>query len=414
MNLLIYELKKIWNWRMIVIISVMGVLVWFTFLKDSLDSYDSLSKYGIYGSYQNEMFELYGDILDSEELDSYDIPGKKAEVIEELNDIISTESIFKENNITTYEEYVMFHEEISNASVRIVDEEKGSELLTIMQEKLENNAQSLEELYASPLNKLHALITLEGTYIFYKDYLQTRYIDNDSRPVVVQAANHILDINNGNLIRYDLTSNFSNYVAGIGVFSLISITILIAPFLTMDRMWGVNLIQYSSHVGRKIFSIQLVVTIFSAAFLSFLLIVLAYIPFMANGAIDYWEASVMAFHPGPGGLQLYDITFGQYACLLAGIVILFNLCAATFTFVLARFSQNIIVMMMKIVPFCIATAGLLIISVNDVFSDENLIFNLLFQGKARFSEVLFGTIMGIVGLVIVWYLTKREKHVDVD
>src|SRR5699024_8878464 len=200
MNLLIYELKKIWNWRMIVIIGVMGVLVWFTFLKDSLDSYDSLSKYGIYGSYQNEMFELYGDILDSEELDSYDIPGKKAEVIEELNDIISTESIFKENNITTYEEYVMFHEEISNASVRIVDEEKGSELLTIMQEKLENNAQSLEELYASPLNKLLALITLEGTYIFYKDYLQTRYIDNDSRPVVVQAANHILDINNGNLI----------------------------------------------------------------------------------------------------------------------------------------------------------------------------------------------------------------------
>lgn len=411
MRLLIYELRKIWNWRILTIIGVMGVLVWFAFLKDSLDSYDSLTTHGIYGSYQNEMFENYGNILDSKELAAYDIPGKKTEVMKELNDIIAKESIFKENNIANYEEYVIFQEGIS---IDDENETKILEILSIMQGKLENNAESLENFISSPLNRLHSITALEGTYVNYKDFLQTRYINDDNRPVVIQAANNILDINNGNLIRYDLTSNFAHYVAVIGVYSLISIIILIAPFLSMDRMWRVNLIQYSSKVGRKIFSIQFVVTIISALLLSILLIVLAYIPFMANGAIDYWDASIMGFHPGSGGLQLYDITFGQYACALAGIVILFTVCVASFTFVMARFSQNIIVMMMKTVPLCIAIAGLFVISVNGAFSDENMIFNLLFQGKVQFSEVLFSTIIAIIGFVAVSYLAKREKHVDVQ
>lgn len=412
MNIFIYELKKVWNWRMLVMIGAMGVLVWFAFLNDSLKSYDSLTAHGIYGFYQNEMYELYGDTLEQEELVAYDIPGKKAAVMKELDDIVATGDIFKENNISTYEEYVTFREGISNANVEIQDEEKVIELLTMMQEKLEGNAQSLEELYTSPLKKLDSLIPLEETYVGYKDFLQIRYID-DHRPVVVQSANHIIDIRNHNLIRYDLTSNFSNYVAGVGVFSLIAIILLIAPFLTTDRMWGVNYIQYSSKIGRKLFYIQFSVTLISAFVLSILFLILAYIPFMANGAIDYWDASIMAFNPGLGGSQLYDITFGQYAYSLGGMVVLFNLSVASFTFILARFSQNIISMMMKIVPFSIAIAGVLIISVSGAFSDENIIFNLLFQGKVRYSELLMSAIVTIVGFVPAWYLIKREKYVDV-
>lgn len=61
MRILLYELKKLWNWRILALIAVIGALTWFAFLSEALRSYDSLTTHGIYGSYQNEMFTLYGE-----------------------------------------------------------------------------------------------------------------------------------------------------------------------------------------------------------------------------------------------------------------------------------------------------------------------------------------------------------------
>jgi hypothetical protein len=80
----------------------MGVLTWFAFLNEALRSYDSLTTHGNYGSYQNEMFALFSDTLEPEELIDYDIPGKKVAIISEMDKIISKDSIFTENNIYSY------------------------------------------------------------------------------------------------------------------------------------------------------------------------------------------------------------------------------------------------------------------------------------------------------------------------
>ena len=108
MRIFAYELNKLWNWRILALIVVFGMLIWFAFLSEALRSYDSLTTHGIYGSYQNEMFKLYGDTLEPEELADYDIPGKKAALISEMDEMISNETIFIENNIYSYAEYEEF------------------------------------------------------------------------------------------------------------------------------------------------------------------------------------------------------------------------------------------------------------------------------------------------------------------
>ena len=307
---------------MLLLIVVLAILTWFAFLKGALESYDSLSTHGVYGSYQNEMFALFGDTLEREELEAYDIPGKKAAVAKELDDIIAQEPIFLEYDIRNFREYLVFMETINLENLN----EKEFNALDTMQNALQeyHKEQSLDEWYASPLMKWDSLSALEETYLNYESPLQN-YANTDTRPPVVKAAKDLLHMGNANLIRYDLCKTFSIYAAVVAVFSIIAVILLVA-------------LLYSSAVGRKIFKIQWIAILFSALMLSLILIISAYAFFLSAGGKDYWTAHIMSFHLHE--MQLYNITFGQYVLLLGTMNLLLNIGVAGLLFALVRFGRG--------------------------------------------------------------------------
>ena len=412
MRILLYELKKLWNWRILALIAVIGALTWFAFLSEALRSYDSLTTHGIYGSYQNEMFTLYGDTLEPEELADYDIPGKKAALISEMDVIIAKETIFAENNIHSYAEYEAFADAGYSSDPHGEEGEIFSETVSEMRSKLDfgDSEQTLDEWYASPLIRLQTLTALESTYVDYEASLRN-YIDRDSRPVVVRAAEKLLQIRNANLIRYDICSEFSLYATVVGIFTLVAVIILVAPLLTTDRLRKLNLMQYSSNIGRRIFRLQFAATAVSALVLSLLLIVAVYIPSLAAGAGKYWNAHIMSL--ASHGMQLYNITFGQYALILAGMILVLSVGAACFTFILARFSANIVTLLIKAVLVGVAAAGISALSVNMALSFNNIVFNTVFRGRLDAPEVAVCGVVAVVGMIAAVVVTIREKRVDV-
>lgn len=412
MRILLYELKKLWNWRVLALIAAIGALTWFAFLSEALRSYDSLTTHGIYGSYQNEMFALYGDTLEPEELAGYDIPGKKADLISEMDVIIAKETIFAENNIHSYADYEAFTDAGYSSDPHGEKWKIFSETISEMQSKLDlgDSEQTLDEWYASPLMRLQTLAALESTYVDYEASLRN-YIDHDSRPVVVRTAEKLLHIRNANLIRYDICPEFSLYAAVVGIFTVVAVIILVAPLLTTDRMRKLNLMQYSSTIGRRIFRLQFAATVASALALSLLLIVAAYIPFLAAGAGKYWNAPIMSL--ASQGMQLYNITFGQYALILAGMILVLSVGAACFAFILARFSANIVTLLIKAVPVGVAVAGISVLSVNMALSYNNIVFSTIFHGRFDAPEVIVCGFVAVVGMIAAVVVTIREKRVDV-
>lgn len=408
-----YELKKLWNWRVLALIAAVAVLVWFAYLGEALRSYDSFTTHGIYGSYQTEMFERYGSTLEPEELADYDISGKKAAIFSEMDVIIANETIFAENNIRNYAEFQAFADADYASSMNEEEWKSISDKINQMRSKLDfgSDTQTLDEWYDSPLMRLQTLTALERTYVDYQSSLHS-YIDRDSRPVVVRAAEEILHMRNANLIRYDLCREFSLYAAIVGVFSTAAVIILVAPLLITDRMQKVNLIQYSSAIGRRILGIQFAATVVSAFLLSFLLIVAAYTPFIMAGAGDYWNAPIMSFTGAD--MQLYNITFGQYTFILAGIILVLSIGVGCFTFILARFSTNIVTMLIKTVPAGVAVAGITILSVNMALSYNNVVFSAIFRGKLDAPEILVSAFVAVVGMFAAAVVAKREKRVDVS
>lgn len=411
MKLFAFELKKLWNWRILTLIAALAVLVWFAFLSEALRSYDSLTTHGIYGSYQKEMFERYGATLEPEELADYDIPGKKAAIFSEMDAIIANEAMFAEHNIRNCAEF----QDFSNPDPDSMNETEWksfSETVSQMRSKLSlsSDTQTLEEWYASPQMRLQTLTALERTYVDYESALRI-YIDRDLRPVVVRVADTILQMRNANLIRYDLCSTFSLYAAIVGVFSAIAVIVLAAPLLTTDRMQKVNLIQYSSAIGRRIMGIQLAATAVSAWVLSLLLIITAYTPFLLAGAGDYWNAPILSFTGFD--MLLYNITFGQYAFILAGMILVLSVGAGCFAFILARFSANMVTMLIKTVPVGVAVAGIAVLSINMALSYNNVVFSAIFRGRWDAPETIVCACVGIAGMIAAAVVAMREKRVDV-
>jgi hypothetical protein len=420
MIIFINEMKKLWNLKLFAVIAALAALTWFAFLNDALASFNSLATHGIYGKYQDEMFDLYGETLSPDELADYDIPGKLAEVYSQADQIIAESPVYAKYGIADFADYLEYtanrtYVNIGGKSViamqngEIVDDEDENE----MHRRLWADAgASLDDWYGSPMGKYQNLDSLRRSYEDYLEYL-TPYIEHDSRPVVARAAKELFEANKPSLVRYDLCASFSSYAMVAGVFAVISSLLLIAPPLTNDRARRMVLLQYSSHIGRRLIRRQLAATLISALLLSAILIAAAYITYMANGAAKYWNADIMHFNAYVSGGGLYHITFGRYALILAAISVACSVAASCAAFALARFSSNVITLIIKAVPVGAAIAAIAALSLFMALTANNIIFTAVFRGRFDMPEVWVCAVLAVSGIVAAALVVRRERRIDV-
>jgi hypothetical protein len=427
------EMKKLWNLKLLAIIAALGVLTWFAFLYSVLDGYNSMTTHGSYGKYQNEMFDLYGDTLSPEERADYDIPGKLAAVYEEADAIIAQNSIFAKYGVGNFAEYIELMQSmgvaiIGESAVLTGESEAASAVGDIdafysddgdgikMQLLLDGGENvTLDEWYDSPQMKYQSLYGLQSSYEDYQENLET-YAQHDTRPFVARLAKELLEKNPPNepsLVRYDLLESFSYYAAIVGVFAVLAALLLVAPTLTNDHARKITHLQYSSKTGRKIMRYKFAATLTSVTVMSVALIVAAYIPFIANDAYKYWNSNIMSFNTFTTAGSMYNVTFGQYAIILAALSVAFALTAACAAFVLARFSSNVVILMFKAIPVGAAVAAVCALSLTMCFAFGNIIFNEVFNGRYAMTEVWVSVILIIIGLAASAIVVFREKRVDV-
>jgi hypothetical protein len=418
MRIFLCELKKLWNLRIIAVIAALGVLVWFAVLADWISGYDSLTTHGGYGKYQTEMFDLYGDTLSPAELADYDIPGKIAEAHAEADAIIAAEPIFEKYGISDFEEYLENRDDttvvvIDNVAVmtmrngKMLSEDEYYALDALL---TGGEGATIDEWYESPAMRANSLNSLQIRYAeYYNDDNLDFVVQNDLRPVVVRAAEKIKRMDNANLIREDLCEGFSSYAAVVGVFAILAVMFFVAPLVANDRIRKLHLLQYSSAVGRKIFRLQFAATAVSAAVLSLVIIAAGYAPYL-SAAWEYRNAHIMAYDVF--GMWLYNITFGQYLLILAAMSLAVSIGAACLMFVLARFSSNIVTLMIKAVPVCAACAAVCGIAIYYALSFNNVIFNYGFRGRVDAPEAIVCGAVLIIGVIAAVIVMVREKRVD--
>jgi hypothetical protein len=97
---------------------------------------------------------------------------------------------------------------------------------------------------------------------------------------------------------------------------------------------------------------------------------------------------------------------------LAGMILLLGTSAGCFVFVLARFSTNVMTLLVKTVPAGVGITAIAMLSIHMSFSNNNYMFNSVFKGNVTAPEMIVCSIAAVTGMIISTLVAMREKRTE--
>jgi hypothetical protein len=181
---------------------------------------------------------------------------------------------------------------------------------------------------------------------------------------------------------------------------------LVSPLVVNDRSKRVHLLQYTSRQGRRIFQKQFTAVLLSALLvICFLTAVFLLLYICRSGDFALWNAGLTSFE---GLITRVPITLGQYVLLSLAFIGALALGTSLLAFVLSRLSQNLVSLLLKLLPTYIAAVAL-------GFYVSDMMLGLSYRsglGNSNFELVLCALVF-FVGLAACCITVRREKQADV-
>lgn len=390
MRMVWYELRKIWNSRILLVVALLCTLFYWLFMSFYIDFFPNGHPAIEEFEYSNELLDRYGPTLEEDEYVEF-ISANREKVIAEMERYIKSNPVFAKVGISSYEDY---------------------ERVDKKQNPTEAETEALWTLFGKESNfvrfKLQTIEWIENQYREYPRYV-SELMSEATNQKEIDRLNAILETKEyTNIMEWEVYENTVGYTVYLAILSILAVFVLVSPLIVTDRARNVHLLQYSSKHGRKILQKQLLAVLLSAFMLTTLLILIFGAIYSTNGTWVFWHSGMTSFLNGP--IFLFDITYGQYIVLY--IVLLYTLCLGTaaMAFLFSRFSRNLITLILKLMPMFAVLTVLCLYVFNDPFSMNNSLYKAL--GMIGIEPLVCGGVF-IVFLAVSLYFVRREKEVEV-
>ncbi len=386
MKIILYEMKKIWNIKLLLIIAVLCTLFFFMFMHYYIENFTGSHPQTEGVNYSIQMTKQFGATLEPEEYNEFIIKAN-AEISAQIEAYIKSNAAFSAAGIDTLADIE-----------KIVQKGGGTQL--------EDNAIDilLGEESGYLLFKLQAIKDIEEDYLAGFHY-PVHYLSEKEqlRLTEIQYAEKYNNIMDGEVLEHTVI-----YTIHLAILAILAVLVLVAPLIITDRTQNLYLLQYTSKNGRKIFNQQFAAVILSAFFLTTALIFVFGAIYSIHGTKLFLNHGLISFL----GYNIFwfDITYGQYIVLY--IIFLYLLCLGTagIAFVLSRYSQNIITLILKLIPAFAALWPLCSGVLRNIFSSSNPFYR---YTKIFGIEPIVCSLVFAAGLVASFYIVYREKKIDI-
>lgn len=372
MKIILYELKKIWNWKIIGLMVIIASLFYQMFLYYPIEHFRDNHPHIEGHDLAVEMTERYGTNITEEELEEF-IHDKKYINELEFETIVETSPVFEEVGITTYEDYQLLNNKFFEKPEELTNEEQ--EAIKIMH----NDEQTDYRIYI--IDRINA-IAEDDSYIY--------------------KSNSILD---GYTFETTMT-----YIGQLAILILLLSLLLVSHLVVSDRTKHVHFLQYTSTNGRKILSLQMVAVMISAFLLTTLCIVVFGGIILRNDILVFWDNNVNSFLNSFIGEPWFELTFGEYILISILFIYILTLSVTLVTFIISRFSQNMVTMIMKLIPVFAVTTIIFNVLFNQMFTPHNLFYQLT---SIVGVEGLLSVVLLVAALVATFFTLKKEKYIDI-
>lgn len=398
MELLKWELRKIWRPGILAAILLLGAVYYWMFPQFYIE-------YFCNGPNAEAQFDLasgwvaqYGPTLEPGERAQLD--GQLAEEIASFGQQISSIPEAAAAGLTDYESFLSFREEYLNG---VLNADSQADMDT---EYL------LNRVYGG--TNWHTIAVLEQAMEAYDtqaerhaQIVSNRRADGQPEAMVRREAELASSEMAHSLLPSSVKLSTQEYGKDLAVWCVLSIVLMLSPTLVRDRLWGTRAMQWVSRRGRGILNVQMGAALLSALVLTIVNLTIYAVPFLAQGPLRFAACGLDGIWEW--GTPWFDWTYGTYLLVLTGLLLALSLGAAGLTVFLSQYSGNYIAMLLKAVP--------LFVAVGAVFGSWLLDMPFTFRGLGngtvwlpRGIEAVTAGVLLALGLGLCILACRRQKR----
>ncbi|MHC0039547.1 hypothetical protein [Pseudoneobacillus sp. C159] len=375
MSIILLELKKILNWKLLLLIAFVNVILYY-FL---IDFHIKHFPYGNPAPYivGKEMVKTYGPEMTAAEVK--DFKKKYDAEVRKADQFIQSREDFAEVGIHSYKDF------------RQVD---GRD---VAKEKLTSKF-LLEESH--PL--FWKLQEKERLLDFHQNH--DLIMNSEMSKADSTGKKHLTQLKQtGQFNLYPETSyeNFRQIIENIAIVVLLSLVLVISPIFLRDRSQHLVDLQYTSKIGRQLFKRKLAAGLISAFLLMTVLLGIYLCIYSANNPSVFFDVPINSF---VGGKYWYNLTFFQDIVLSVVAIYVMGFILTFVSMGISTLAPSMIVLIGAQVPLVLALL---------IFGLKYLLFMIVtISLPIWLIPSCFAALM-VITTAFILSLSSREKRVDI-
>lgn len=315
MKLFWMELKKIFSWRIVLLVVILNLLLFKMDVEFELEYFPNGRPNIDQFQLEKEMIAKYGEVIDEDEFADFLATYEKR--VEEADQFLQNNEVAIAAGVETYEEY-------RNGDL---DDPVMDDLHWHIIFELE------EDLFWELQAREYYIVLYEDKERNFEEVLVTDSISNQKRKRLEEMlANEKFQYYDGQVL-----DNFQSYALDVTGIILLSIAIVLSPIYVRDKMSDVVPLQYTSKQGRRTFY-----TKWFAGLTAIAILLAVHLPiygglYLTNDTSHYF---FMQLYSMAWEYVWYDITFGQYILLTVAAIIALAYLFGILTMVCSAFVFN--------------------------------------------------------------------------
>lgn len=395
MKIILNEMKKTFNLKMVCLLLVLCAVLFIAFIKPNTSVSPSYK-----GNYR---FEKMKDIIrnDGNNINENSLNELKNiynNNVDRCNNINNNNKDLKNQGINSFDDYKIVLDKVlsGESSVDTINKVEQS-LEKYDLEQLWNTAE-IADIIKDYNNK--GRITLPA----YKDQKYVDRLNEISR-----------DGENKSIFFSDILRQYSEVICSFGMCILIIISIALLPTFLRDKESGVYMLQYTSKQGRKLFAYKIASGVLSAVIIATIGLIICFVMYSSNDIGAFLGSNV---NSAMGDVKLWiSITFKGYIILTVFYIYILSIVTALITMFISSRANKYVTAIGVDALFIFVMSYLTCGQVVPVLGADNflraILLDTLFNiNNPKYLVQIMYVVLVIVAVGLTLFAAKKEKKRD--
>ncbi|MBK5241855.1 hypothetical protein [Clostridium sp.] len=378
MRIVFNEIKKIFNFKMVIMIMFISLIMYYLFISNN--SIYSLGGEEYYKT-NVQMVKDYGNSMDREEFLNFKQVYNNR--IEDANRYLQSKPELVSAGIGTYEKF--------NDMSTIITDDK---LMKLRAKVFDDNADTFFELET------------RNSIIIDYERIEGSVGRNDAKLNKIQLERYSEVVENESItsiLPYYVFENYSRSIKSAFILIVFSIIFMISPIFIKDSTNKINHLQYTSKTGRKTFKTKVYASLISSFIIISINFICFFIFYSRYKAGIFLSSSINSIF-NLWYLSWFNISFIQYIALTVLAIYVLGFVITLIVTFISRIAPNYMTLIGVLVP----------ITFIGIFISNNFLLNrLTVVSVPKYFLLIAYSILVLIGLMLIVIRWKKEKMVDI-